>query len=154
MPSPVGVGADDDLLSRVPSSIATGSGAAGESIASRSVSGSSLDAVLRIGFRPSVARGRDCSCGRRDQRSDLLRAKGTLANEARTSTSATGESGWVRRISSQVVQEAERLGYDSVWAAEAYGSDAATVLAWLAAGTTKIKLGSAIFQMPGPHARR
>jgi F420-dependent oxidoreductase-like protein len=49
----------------------------------------------------------------------------------------------------QVVQEAERLGYESVWAAEAYGSDAATVLAWLAAGTTKIKLGSAIFQMPG-----
>jgi F420-dependent oxidoreductase-like protein len=49
----------------------------------------------------------------------------------------------------EVVQEAERLGYDSVWAAEAYGSDAATVLGWLAAGTTKIKLGSAIFQMPG-----
>jgi len=49
----------------------------------------------------------------------------------------------------EVVQEAERLGYDSVWAAEAYGSDAATVLAWLAAGTSKIKLGSAIFQMPG-----
>jgi F420-dependent oxidoreductase-like protein len=49
----------------------------------------------------------------------------------------------------QIVQEAERLGYDSVWAAEAYGSDAATVLAWLAAGTSKIKLGSAIFQMPG-----
>jgi F420-dependent oxidoreductase-like protein len=49
----------------------------------------------------------------------------------------------------QVVQEAERLGYDSVWAAEAYGSDAATVLAWLAAGTSKVKLGSAIFQMPG-----
>jgi F420-dependent oxidoreductase-like protein len=49
----------------------------------------------------------------------------------------------------RVVREAERLGYDSVWAAEAYGSDAATVLAWLAAGTTKVKLGSAIFQMPG-----
>ncbi len=49
----------------------------------------------------------------------------------------------------EVVQEAERLGFDSVWAAEAYGSDAATVLAWLAAGTSKIKLGSAIFQMPG-----
>ena len=48
-----------------------------------------------------------------------------------------------------VVHEAERLGYDSVWAAEAYGSDAATVLAWLAAGTSKVKLGSAIFQMPG-----
>src|SRR5205823_9197899 len=52
----------------------------------------------------------------------------------------------------RVVQEAERLGYDSVWAAEAYGSDAATVLAWLAAGTSKIKLGSAIFQMPGRSA--
>ncbi len=52
----------------------------------------------------------------------------------------------------QVVQEAERLGYDSVWAAEAYGSDAATVLAWLAAGTSKIKLGSAVFQMPGRSA--
>jgi F420-dependent oxidoreductase-like protein len=52
----------------------------------------------------------------------------------------------------QVVQEAERLGYDSIWAAEAYGSDAATVLAWLAAGTSTIKLGSAIFQMPGRSA--
>lgn len=49
----------------------------------------------------------------------------------------------------EIVQEAERLGYDSVWAAEAYGSDAATVLAWLAAGTSTIKLGSAIFQIPG-----
>jgi F420-dependent oxidoreductase-like protein len=48
----------------------------------------------------------------------------------------------------QVVQEADRLGYDSVWAAEAYGSDAATVLAWLAAGTENIKVGSAIFQIP------
>src|ERR1700755_1213726 len=52
----------------------------------------------------------------------------------------------------RVVQEAERLGYDSGWAAEAYGSDAATVLAWLAAGTSNIKLGSAIFQMPGRSA--
>jgi len=47
-----------------------------------------------------------------------------------------------------IVQEAERLGYDSVWAAEAYGSDAATVLGWLAGQTTKIRLGSGIFQMP------
>ena len=52
----------------------------------------------------------------------------------------------------QVVQEAERLGYDSVWTAEAYRSDAATVLAWLAAQTSKLKLGSAIFQMPGRSA--
>jgi F420-dependent oxidoreductase-like protein len=51
-----------------------------------------------------------------------------------------------------VVQEAERLGYDSVWAAEAYGSDTATVLAWLAAGTSRIKLGSAIFQIPARSA--
>ena len=48
-----------------------------------------------------------------------------------------------------IVQEAERLSYDSVWAAEAYGSDAATVLGWLAGQTTKIRLGSGIFQMPG-----
>src|SRR3978361_2568920 len=48
-----------------------------------------------------------------------------------------------------LVREAERLGYDSAWAAEAYGSDAATVLAWIAGQTEKIKLGSAIFQMPG-----
>jgi F420-dependent oxidoreductase-like protein len=50
------------------------------------------------------------------------------------------------------VLEAERLGYDSVWTAEAYGSDAATILAWLAQATTRIKLGSAIFQMPGRSA--
>ena len=48
----------------------------------------------------------------------------------------------------ELVREAEQLGYDSVWAAEAYGSDAATVLAWLAGQTEKINLGSAIFQMP------
>jgi F420-dependent oxidoreductase-like protein len=47
-----------------------------------------------------------------------------------------------------IVQEAERLGFDSVWTAEAYGSDAATVLGWLAAGTSTIKLGAGIFQMP------
>src|SRR5881409_662822 len=47
-----------------------------------------------------------------------------------------------------IVQEAERLGYDSVWTAEAYGSDAATILGWIAAQTSKIKIGSAIFQMP------
>jgi F420-dependent oxidoreductase-like protein len=52
----------------------------------------------------------------------------------------------------ELVLEAERLGYDSVWTAEAYGSDAATILAWVAQATTKIKLGSAIFQMPGRSA--
>src|SRR3954449_1175735 len=52
----------------------------------------------------------------------------------------------------ELVLEAERLGYDSVWTAEAYGSDAATILAWLAQATSRIKLGSAIFQMPGRSA--
>jgi F420-dependent oxidoreductase-like protein len=52
----------------------------------------------------------------------------------------------------QIVQEAEQLGYDSVWAAEAYGSDTATVLGWLAGQTSRIRLGSGIFQMPGRSA--
>src|SRR3954452_12315946 len=47
-----------------------------------------------------------------------------------------------------LVREAETAGFDSVWAAEAYGSDAATVLAWLAANTERIKIGSGISQMP------
>jgi F420-dependent oxidoreductase-like protein len=48
-----------------------------------------------------------------------------------------------------VAQEAERLGYDSVWAAEAWGTDAVTVLSWIAAQTSTIKVGSAIMQIPG-----
>ncbi|HEY1563512.1 MAG TPA: LLM class F420-dependent oxidoreductase [Gaiellaceae bacterium] len=48
-----------------------------------------------------------------------------------------------------LVQEAERLGFDSVWVAEAWGTDAVSVLGWLAARTERIKLGSAIMQMPG-----
>jgi F420-dependent oxidoreductase-like protein len=47
-----------------------------------------------------------------------------------------------------LAQEAEQLGYDSAWAAEAWGTDAVTVLAWLAATTTKIKVGSGILQIP------
>src|SRR5881409_1907445 len=60
--------------------------------------------------------------------------------------------GLTREDQLAIVQEAERLGYDSVWTAEAYGSDAATILGWIAGLTTKIKLGSAIFQMPGRSA--
>jgi F420-dependent oxidoreductase-like protein len=48
----------------------------------------------------------------------------------------------------ELIREAEAAGFDSVWAAEAYGSDAATVLAWIAGQTERIKIGSAIFQMP------
>ncbi len=47
-----------------------------------------------------------------------------------------------------LVRHAEEVGLDSVWAAEAYGSDAATVLAYLAARTERIELGTAILQMP------
>ncbi len=47
-----------------------------------------------------------------------------------------------------LVREAERLGFDSVWAAEAWGSDAVSVLAWIAAQTEKIKIASGIMQMP------
>ncbi len=45
--------------------------------------------------------------------------------------------------------EADTLGYDVAWVAEAYGSDAPTVLAWVGAKTTRIDIGSAIFQIPG-----
>ncbi|SFL47649.1 LLM class F420-dependent oxidoreductase [Streptomyces pini] len=47
-----------------------------------------------------------------------------------------------------VAREADRLGYSVCWAAEAYGSDAPTVLAWVAAQTERIDIGSAIFQIP------
>ncbi|MFI8998023.1 LLM class F420-dependent oxidoreductase [Streptomyces sp. NPDC053542] len=47
-----------------------------------------------------------------------------------------------------VAQEADRLGYAVCWAAEAYGSDGATVLSWVAAQTERIDVGSAIFQIP------
>jgi F420-dependent oxidoreductase-like protein len=47
-----------------------------------------------------------------------------------------------------MVREAERLGFDSIWTAEAYGSDGVTPLAWLGALTSRIKLGTGILQMP------
>lgn len=60
-----------------------------------------------------------------------------------------GYSGAKLTIPLDYILEAERLGYDSVWSAEAYGSDAVTPLAYIAAKTTKIKLGTGIMQMPG-----
>jgi F420-dependent oxidoreductase-like protein len=60
--------------------------------------------------------------------------------------------GLTRSDQLEIVQEAERLGYESVWTAEAYGSDAATILGWIAGQTTRIKIGSAIFQMPARSA--
>jgi F420-dependent oxidoreductase-like protein len=46
-----------------------------------------------------------------------------------------------------LAQEAERLGYDSVWTAESWGSDAFTPLTWIAARTSRIRLGTAVAQM-------
>ena len=60
-----------------------------------------------------------------------------------------GYSGAQVSIDMDMVREAERLGFDSVWTAEAWGSDAVSPLAWIAAQTTKIKLGTAIMQLPG-----
>src|SRR3954452_7364819 len=48
----------------------------------------------------------------------------------------------------EVVQAAEAAGFESVWAAESYGSDVVSVLAWLAPQTKTIKLGAAILQVP------
>jgi F420-dependent oxidoreductase-like protein len=47
-----------------------------------------------------------------------------------------------------LAREADRLGYAVCWTAEAYGSDAATILAWVAAQTEQIDIGSAVFQIP------
>ncbi len=51
-----------------------------------------------------------------------------------------------------LAKAADELGYDSCWAAEAYGSDAATVLTWVAAQTSQIHVGSAVFQIPARSA--
>src|SRR3954447_20019042 len=47
-----------------------------------------------------------------------------------------------------LVDEAERLGFDSIWSAEAYGSDAVSWLAWVASRTTNLEFGTAIMQIP------
>ncbi|MCP4005482.1 MAG: LLM class F420-dependent oxidoreductase [bacterium] len=60
-----------------------------------------------------------------------------------------GYSGPRLQIPIERVQLAERLGFDSVWTAEAYGSDAITPLAWIAAHTERIRLGTAVIQLAG-----
>jgi len=52
-------------------------------------------------------------------------------------------------IDMERILQAERLGYDSVWSAEAYGSDAVTVAAWIAARTTRLSVGTGIMQIAG-----
>ncbi len=58
-----------------------------------------------------------------------------------------GYSGGQLHLPVEKVQLAERLGYDSVWTAEAYGSDALSPLAYLAAKTERIRLGTAVIQL-------
>lgn len=60
-----------------------------------------------------------------------------------------GYSGSKMELPLALVQEADRLGYRSVWTSESYGSDAVTPLTWLGAHTQRIKLGTGILQMPG-----
>ncbi|NDH41920.1 MAG: LLM class F420-dependent oxidoreductase [Gammaproteobacteria bacterium] len=59
-----------------------------------------------------------------------------------------GYSGKQIHIPIELIKQAESMGYDSVWTAEAYGNDAVTSAAWVLAQTTKIRVGTAIMQMP------
>ncbi|MFT3922175.1 MAG: LLM class F420-dependent oxidoreductase [Myxococcales bacterium] len=59
-----------------------------------------------------------------------------------------GYSGRKLALPMDLVREAERLGYDSCWTSEAYGSDAVSVSAWILANTSRIKVGTAILQLP------
>src|SRR5436190_11881652 len=106
---------------------------------------------LRIGFIALSLRRRHSICARRDRQAISWRRKERCKLKLGVHVGYWG-LGMGPEDQLQVVQEAERLGYESVWTAEAYGSDAATVLAWLASQTSKLKLGSAIFQMPGRSA--
>ncbi len=60
-----------------------------------------------------------------------------------------GYSGAEMKLPVELVQRAEALGFDSVWTAEAYGSDATSPLAFLAAVTKRIRLGTSIMQLAG-----
>jgi len=60
-----------------------------------------------------------------------------------------GYSGATVDFRIDLVKLAEKLGYDSVWTSEAYGSDAMTPLAWIAAQTSRIRLGTSIAQLAG-----
>ena len=59
-----------------------------------------------------------------------------------------GYSGKQIHIPIDLIQQAESMGFDSVWTAEAYGNDAVSSAAWILAQTSRIKVGTAIMQMP------
>ncbi len=60
-----------------------------------------------------------------------------------------GYSGKIVSLPLEMIQAAESMGFDSAWTAEAYGSDAVTTATWILANTEKIKVGTAIMQLPG-----
>ena len=60
----------------------------------------------------------------------------------------SGYSPATMKIDIEGIRFAESLGFDSAWTAEAYGSDAVSPAAWILAQTEKIKVGTAIMQMP------
>jgi F420-dependent oxidoreductase-like protein len=70
-----------------------------------------------------------------------------MARELRLGLNAGYWAGGPPPGAAETVLEAERLGFDSVWTAEAYGSDALMPLAWWGAATERIKLGTAIVQI-------
>ena len=59
-----------------------------------------------------------------------------------------GYSGKHIHIPIELIKQAESIGYDSVWTAEAYGNDSVTTATWVLANTEKIRVGTAIMQMP------
>ena len=59
-----------------------------------------------------------------------------------------GYSGKQIHLPLDLIKQAESMGYDSVWTAEAYGNDAVTSASWVLAQTDKIRVGTAIMQMP------
>ena len=59
-----------------------------------------------------------------------------------------GYSGSGMSVPLDMIKQAEALGYHSIWTSEAYGSDAVAPAAWILAQTTRIKVGTAIMQMP------
>jgi len=81
-----------------------------------------------------------------------MRAKGAVATDTvcqvklAVSMGYTLSGGGAEQVA--LAQEAERLGYAAAWVAEAYGSDAVSVLSYLAAATEKIDVGAAVLQIP------
>lgn len=59
-----------------------------------------------------------------------------------------GYSGKHINIPLDIIRQAESMGFDSAWTAEAYGNDAVTAASWILAQTEKIRVGTAIMQMP------